>query len=228
MRFNSGRPIKALTAKEQDGLLEMLFPAKQPEVFTRNRTVDSLRGFLPWNTDTKPRKLNTHEKNIAGGFFGDMIDLEEVRIDDKSWLAFILYLFGRVMTEGNTIYGINIPDDTLIHELVHVWQYDKDIIDFDTAAKKHREAWEADQTAELYLYSVDDSEDENRRTFRDYGFEEQASIVQDAYLVIEEKKPPKRNKDYKGGTPVAEDTELLALYEGFMEEFGQWHEELTE
>ena len=218
MRLNSARPIRGLTAKEQDGLREMLFPGKQPEVFTRNRTIDSRHGFLPWNTYTEPRKLNPHEKNIAGDFFGDMIDLEEVRIDDKNWWARFLARFGKVMTEGNTIYGINIPDDTLIHELVHVWQYNKDIIDFETAADAHIEAWRARKTDELYYYSV-----EPRQTFRKYGFEEQASIVQDAYLVLEEEEPPRRNENYKSGDPLPKD-----LYELFMDEFEEWHEALTE
>ena len=36
MRFNSARPIKALTAREQDGLLDMLFSPDQSEVSSRS------------------------------------------------------------------------------------------------------------------------------------------------------------------------------------------------
>ena len=75
MRFNSARPIRALTAKEQDGLREMLLPEKQPEVFTRN----SPDGLRTSNKDKKPRKLKTREMNFAEGFFGDKIDLGKVR-----------------------------------------------------------------------------------------------------------------------------------------------------
>ena len=241
MRFNSGRQIRGLTAKEQDGLLEMLLPAKQPEAFTMNRTVNSQPGSVQFNigeilralnigemdTDEKPRELTQNEIDVAESVFGDMIDLGEVRIGEKNWLARLLHGNHLVMTICNTIYGIDMPNDTLIHELVHVWQYDKEHIDPASAALSHIIASQEGETAELYFYSVDDIEDENRRTLRDYGFEEQAAIVQDAYLVIEEEQPPKRNKDYEGGIPVADDEALSALYERFMEDFREWHEELA-
>ena len=217
MRFNSARPIRALTAKEQDGLLKVLFPAEQPEVFTRNRTVDSPDGLRVLNTDNKPRMLTSDEIKVAEPFFGDMIDLGEVRIDDKSWVALLLAANDMVMTIYNTIYGIDIPDDTLIHELVHVWQYSKDHITPYSAYRAHVDARRSGQTDELYYYSV-----EPRKTFRDYGFEQEAAIVQDAYLVTVKEKPPKRNKDYKSGDPLPK-----KLYELFMDEFRQWHEELT-
>ena len=228
MQFNSGRLITARTAREQDGLREMLFPAKQSEVFAKNTTVDSLLGLLRLDTGEKPRELTQDEIDVAESVFGDMIDLEEVRVGDENWLADILKDNNLVMTICNTIYGIEIPNDTLIHELVHVWQFDKKHIDPASAALPHIQAFlRGDTTDELYHYSVDDIKDENRRTLRDYDFEQQAAIIQDAYLVIEEEQPPGRNKDYEGGKPVAEDEALLALYERFMEDFREWHEELT-
>ena len=227
MKINSGRPIRALTATEQDGLLEMLFPAKQTEVFTQNRTINSLLGSLleslQSDTNEKPRELTQGEKDVAERVFGDMIDLGEVRVGDKNWLAQVLHSNQLAMTICNTIYGMEIPDDTLIHELVHVWQYDKEHIDLASAALPHiRVLIGIRTTEELYDYSVDDIEDKDRRTFRDYGFEQQAAIVQDAYLVTEEEHPPQRNKDYKSGDPLPKE-----LYERFMQDFREWHEELT-
>ena len=52
MRLNSARPIKALTAKEQAGLREMLFPTEQPEVFTRKLPIDP---FTPATQGTPPQ-----------------------------------------------------------------------------------------------------------------------------------------------------------------------------
>ena len=227
MQFNSAGPIRGLTAREQDGLLKMLFPAKQLEVFTKNRTIDSRHGFLDLFPRARPRELTQDEKNVAGGFFGDMINLEKVRIDDKSWLALILASNNLVMTLDNTIYGINIPNDTLIHELVHVWQYNRGA-DFETVGKAHIKALQADETAESYGYSVADIGDENRTTFREYEFEEQASILQDAYLVTVERQPPSRNKDYKGEPVLPKGAKLLAQYCLFMGEFRQWHQEPPE
>ena len=218
MKVNSGGPITALTAREQNGLREMLFPAKQPEVFTRNKTIASLLGLVQLDTDEQPRELTQDEIKVAESVFGGMIDLGEVRVGDKNWLARFLDKRSMAMTVYNTIYALKMENDTLIHELVHVWQYDKEHIDLASAAFPHIEAFlESKPAEELYLYSV-----EPRQAFRDYGFEQQAAIVQDAYLVIEEKQPPRRNTDYKSGDPLPKE-----LYEGFMAEFREWHEDLT-
>lgn len=175
------------------------------------------------DTNEKPRELTQDEIKVAESVFGDMIDPAEVRIGDKNWLAHLLNDNNLVMTICNTIYGIGILNDTLIHELVHVWQYDKGHIDPASAALPHIQALLGEGTRdELYFYSVNDIEDDNRRTFRDYGFEQQAAIVQDAYLVIEEEQPPKRNKHYKSGDELPK-----KLYERFMDDFREWHDELT-
>ena len=219
MKVNSGGPIMARTAREQDGLREMLFPAKQAEVFPKDTTIDSLLKLLQCDiVDEKPRELTQDEIKVAKSVFGDMIDLGEVRIGEENWLACLLNGRSMAMTICNTIYGIGMPNDTLIHELVHVWQYDKEHIDPASAALPHIKAFlESRPVEQLYRYSV-----EPRQAFSDYGFEQQASIVQDAYLVLEEEQPPKRNKDYKSGDELPK-----KLYEGFMAEFREWHKELT-
>ena len=52
MRFNSARPIKALTPKEQEGLRKLLFPTEQREVFTRKLPIDPV---TPVTQGTPPR-----------------------------------------------------------------------------------------------------------------------------------------------------------------------------
>ncbi len=52
MRFNSARPIKALTPKEQEGLRKLLFPTEQPEVSTRKLPIDPV---TPVTQGTPPR-----------------------------------------------------------------------------------------------------------------------------------------------------------------------------
>ena len=226
MRINSARPIKAFTAKEQDGLREMLFPAKQPEVFTKNRTVDSPYAFRALSADNQSggRVLNEHEKNIAERFFGDMIDLEVVRIVESSDEADTSTGNRVAFTVNNTIYGTDMPDDTLIHELVHVWQYNRGTITFLWALIEHATKSEE----QLYEYNIADIEDENRTTFRCYEFEQQAAIVQDAYRVFIEKRLPKRNKEYKDKTVLPNDAKFFAQYCLFMAEFREWHEEPPE
>ena len=52
MRFNSARPIKALTPKEQEGLRKLLFPTEQPEVSTKKLPVAPV---TPVTQGTPPR-----------------------------------------------------------------------------------------------------------------------------------------------------------------------------
>ena len=86
MRINSARPIKALTRKEQEGLWKLLFPTEQPEVFAGSETNDSPDPYRE-SESAKERKLYSREIEEAEPFFGDMIDLEEVRISDESWVG---------------------------------------------------------------------------------------------------------------------------------------------
>ena len=52
MRFNSARPIKQLTRKEQEGLRKLLFPTEQPKAFARKPPVDP---FTPVTAGTPPQ-----------------------------------------------------------------------------------------------------------------------------------------------------------------------------
>ncbi len=225
MRFNSARPIKALTPKEQEGLRELLFPKEQPEVFARSGKDSSPDGFHASNTDDKPRKLYSWEIDTARNFFGDMIDLERVRISENSWLAHKTYEDKSAITIYNTIHGISMQDHTFIHELAHVWQYNNVRISLLPAGATQLTARLIGQTDELYDYNVDPVGDPDRKTFREYSFEEQAAILEDAYLVTVENSLPIHNKDYKGGL-LYPNEDLLQLYHLFLYEFRQWHEEL--
>ena len=224
MRFNSARPIRALTTKEQDGLRRLLFPAELPEVVARNKTNDSSDPYRE-SESAEERKLYPREIEIAESFFGDMIDLGRVRISDNSWLAHKAHEHKSAITIYNTIYGISMQDRTLIHELAHVWQYNNVRISPLLAGATHLLARLIDQKDELYDYNVDPVGDPDRKTFREYSFEEQAAILEDVYIVTVENSPPIHNKDYKGGL-LHPDADLLQLYHLFMYEFEQWHEEL--
>ena len=225
MRFNSARPIRALTAKERDGLRKLLFPTEQREVSTRNRTDDNPDGLRAADTNDKPRKLYSWETDTAEGFFGDMIDLDRVRISENSWLTPKGKKRGSGVTIYNTIYGKDMQKDTLIHELAHVWQYNNVRISPLPAGTTQAVARLIGRKDELYDYNVDRVGDPDRKTFREYSFEEQAAILQDAFRVTFENRLPKHNKDYKGGL-LLPNADLLQLYHLFRWEFEQWHEEL--
>lgn len=68
MRFNSARPIKALTPKEQEGLRKLFFPTEQPEVSTRKLPIDPI-------TPVTQEVLGFSHKEIR-----DTPDSEKIRV----------------------------------------------------------------------------------------------------------------------------------------------------
>ena len=74
----------------------------------------------------------------------------------------------------------------------------------------------------LYEYTVDPVDGKDRRTLRDYSFEQQAAIIEDAYRVTVLGAAPKNYLGFDGDIYSAE---LWQLYKLFMHEFAQWNEE---
>ncbi|MEY3239605.1 MAG: hypothetical protein RIR11_1043 [Bacteroidota bacterium] len=81
--------------------------------------------FLMWlNRIIKPatRSLSVREKRLAQSIFGDSINLEKVRIDETSRIACKPLRLAYVGFNVINCWG-PLSDAHLIHELVHVWQY---------------------------------------------------------------------------------------------------------
>ncbi len=79
---------------------------------------DGASAWLKWNM----RPLTAAEKETARGIFGDSLDYGRIRIDERAWLGprqrrFCYVSFYTVNSWGPMQPGL------LIHELVHVWQY---------------------------------------------------------------------------------------------------------
>ena len=175
------------------------------------------------------RKLNSHETGVAQNFFGDMINLGRVRINESGIRYRILTRkkTDQYVTVYRTIYGKNMSDDVLIHELVHVWQYEQVRLDPLGALTTHAIAAARGKTNDLYKYEFDDLSDPNRKTFREYTFEQQAQIIQDAFrLQVMGDIREIKNQNWKRGELSFEDLKLI--YERFIEEFKQWHQELQQ
>ena len=171
------------------------------------------------------RRLSIHERNLARDFFGDMIHLDRVTIRDNNLIARRLSDNDAAMTINNTIFGRDMSDDLLIHELVHVWQFNNVRIEPITAGITHLVAEAIGKHRELYEYEIDPLGDPNRKSFREYSFEEQAAIIQDAYMVLVEEWKPINNKMFNyGGQKVTD--ELKEQYQHLVNEFKKWHEEL--
>jgi len=90
------------------------------EVLGIPEIVETLADLLKFNT----RALSGGERSKAASVFGGSINLDLVRVDEggligPSWTH-------REYTAFHTITGWGgIQDDTLIHELTHVWQYER-------------------------------------------------------------------------------------------------------
>ncbi len=156
--------------------------------------------FIKFNT----RTLTSKEKSIASSIFGASIDLGLVRVDEYSVLG--PSWSKREYTSFHTINGWgNLTDDTLIHELVHVWQYETSGAIYMPQAI-HAQAW-----GEGYNYQGVAGLKEAKNAGKDihsFNREQQGQIVQDFYR-IKQGKPP-----YNPGGTAAD----LPLYAYFVKD----------
>ena len=81
---------------------------------------ETFSDFVKWNT----RALNSFEEKMARQIFRDNLNYRRIRIDEKALLGPPQYHICYVSFYTINAYG-NMPDYLLIHELMHVWQYQK-------------------------------------------------------------------------------------------------------
>lgn len=138
---------------------------------------ETVNEFVKFNT----RALSSREKAVAHTVFGKSVDLNLVRIDEHAVLgpAFTK----RAFTSFHTINAWGaVEDSILIHELTHVWQYEK------AGAIYMAQALHAQIQRGLGAYDyggVDGLRDARTKGMglTSFNREEQAQIVQDFYLI---------------------------------------------
>ena len=180
------------------------------------------------------RGLTDRERGVVTKFFGNTVTLDDIQIVDSGWRHHIATGGNdkKYLTIGNTIYGTGMDDSYLIHEVAHVWQYSRNQLDPVTGLAKHgvgliRNALEGrDQS--LYYYTLDDLNKEGRRTFRDYGFEQQAQILQDAYRFLFEGERRSLIFNFNEGFNQYSDDYWQEYYETLLEEFQEYHRQLLD
>lgn len=129
------------------------------------------------------RPLSAAEAALADRVFGKALDCTRVRIvGAEHWVSILARKFGRdaqVVVRGSKIFwpdlGKGTPDDfcaegpamssVLVHELAHVWQYQKGYLTGVAYVLSFN--WR-------YTYTLN-----NDRRFLDYGYEQQASMIED-------------------------------------------------
>ena len=132
------------------------------------------------------RIMTTGEIKLASQIFKTSIDYSKVIIHDKKYIFFQPENSG--MTPNGEIYmnGSYSKDYSklngrgkgfLIHELVHVWQYQLNILNPITAAISENFAHAFDYSR-AYRYTLDKQKD-----ILDYDIEQQAAIIEDYYLI---------------------------------------------
>jgi hypothetical protein len=138
------------------------------------------RAFKP-NT----RRLTEREIALARSVFGETIDYQKVRVDERSHIGCRQYRFAYVGFHFVNSWG-KLSDPILIHELVHVWQYQRL-----GSVYIPRALW-AQRTAEGYDYgggAALQKAVEQGQTLTDFNYEQQGDIVADYFCLKNGWKP---------------------------------------
>lgn len=136
-----------------------------------------------------PRDLTAGEVLLARELFKSSIDYARVKIHQGKYWRFQydntgMTPNGEIYIHGSPYsadYGVEGPEKKafLIHEMTHVWQWQRNILHVRTSAIleaiKHRQ----DYVPDAYKYKLEESKD-----LIDFNIEQQAAIVEDYYRVV--------------------------------------------
>ncbi|MCC6727698.1 MAG: hypothetical protein IT258_24545 [Saprospiraceae bacterium] len=149
--------------------------AALPEIY------ETLADFFKWNT----RPLNPAERKLAESVFGDALDLDAICFDDRARIGCKKRNIAYVSFFTVNCWG-RIQAATFIHELVHVWQYQKMGAAYMTKAlraQRSKAGYNYGGIAELRMAM------EKKGKLTDFNLEQQADIVADYYLIREGYRP---------------------------------------
>ena len=166
----------------------------------------------------------------ASDFFGDMIhDLGKVEIKGA-----LPGLSGYAITVHNNIYidPESVTNSIIIHELVHVWQYQRGRIEPVTAGLSRLAEGlygaARGNSEMLYNYTLDKLTDPNRRALHEYTFEQQAQIIEDAFKFVHLGLKRKNQFEHNQNFDPADIDYWREYYETIIEEFKEWHNQLLQ
>jgi hypothetical protein len=145
------------------------------ECFGIGECYETLMDFGKLNT----RKLYSWEIEMAKSIYGDSIDYQQVRIDEKAWLGpkqfHFCYVSFSLINSWNTM-----QKHVLIHELMHIWQYQQ------MGAIYMLRALIAQHTKMGYNYGglpAIEQKMAQGETLLDFNLEQQADVIADYYLL---------------------------------------------
>ena len=139
------------------------------------------------NRTFKPntRRLTQREIALARSVFGETIDYQKVRVDERSHIGCRQYRFAYVGFHFVNSWG-ELSDPHFIHEMVHIWQYQRL-----GSVYIPRALW-AQRTAEGYDYGGIEALQnaaEQGKTLADFNYEQQGDIVADYFCLKNGWKP---------------------------------------
>ena len=145
-------------------MLDVMFIAEVHSITAR------LRG-------SRGRSLTPAERELAASYFGSSIELQKVRVWEG--LGGRLAKFARAFVSFNIINSRGgMKPDLLIHELVHIWQYQRwgGLYIFRALVAQHsQEGYDYGGVQRLYHSMLAGAR------FTDFNFEQQGDIFQDYY-----------------------------------------------
>ncbi|HYD19013.1 MAG TPA: hypothetical protein VEF76_11090 [Patescibacteria group bacterium] len=136
------------------------------------------------------RRLTAGETALAKTVFGDSVDYARVWLHDRRILPFGFQRREQAVAKANHIsfprsaYAEDFSKETdaqkqsvFIHEMTHVWQHQNKVVHTPLAAFKETLRHKFNYQ-KCYLHRLDPAKD-----LLGYGFEQQAAIVQDYFLL---------------------------------------------
>lgn len=148
------------------------------------------------------RPLSTPEIELAQTIFGEGLNYELIRWDKKAYFGPKSKKIAYVSFHTINSWG-NLSADIFVHELVHIWQYEK------MGAVYMPRALAAQRTKEGYNYGgLEKLEEYKYKGLSAFNLEQQADIIADYFRIKNDMKP-----EWGNGTKAD-----LPLYEAYVEE----------
>ncbi|MFK8161776.1 MAG: hypothetical protein AB8H12_04870 [Lewinella sp.] len=152
------------------------------------------------------RPLSVEEYNLLFPIFGDSVPYHLIRIDERaligpSWAKFFYVSFHTINSWGP------MRPPTLVHEVVHVWQYTH------RGAAYIPRALYAQTTPEGYNYGGLEPLQQHSE-LEDFNYEQQADIIEDAFRLA---------NGYQAQWVRGRGAEVLPMYYPYLEEIRSKH-----
>ena len=167
------------------------------------------------------RRLTAGEIALAKTVFGGSVDYDSVWLHDRRILPPGLQDRHQAVASGNHVsfpraaYSSDFGNETdakkqsvFIHEMTHVWQHQNKVCNtaFEAAKETLRHKF---NYSKAYLHRLDVKKD-----LTDYGFEQQAAIVKDFFLLTRHK-----SADSYKGRRLEQPADMQQKYEAVLKNF---------